>query len=93
MGIKNELYKKAALKQLYFNNTMSCAEISSLIGRSIPVTLKILEELVKEGIVYETGFAPSSGGRRPLMYALKGDVHDICCHGSANYPYCGNGYP
>jgi predicted NBD/HSP70 family sugar kinase len=71
MGIKNELYKKAVLKQLYFNDTMSCAEISSQISKSIPVTLKILEELVKEGVVVETGFAPSSGGRRPLMYALK----------------------
>lgn len=73
MGTKNEIYKKSILKQLYFNNIMSCAEISAQIHKSIPITFKTLDELVKEGTVIETGYAPSSGGRRPLMYALQED--------------------
>lgn len=73
MGSKTEFYRRAVLKQLYFNNTMSCAEISSKINKSIPITFKIISELIKEGFVIETGLAASSGGRRPLMYALQED--------------------
>lgn len=68
---KNLFYKRAILKQLYFTNVMSCAEISTRISRSIPLTTRILEELILEDYVLEVGFAPSSGGRRPMMYKLQ----------------------
>ncbi|MEX6688269.1 ROK family protein [Danxiaibacter flavus] len=34
----------------------------------------MLNELISEGAVLETGLAPSTGGRRPLMYAIKPDI-------------------
>lgn len=73
-GGKNAFYKKAILKQLYFKNMISCAEISHRINRSIPLTARILEELIQENYVTEVGFAPSSGGRRPMMYALRDNI-------------------
>lgn len=73
-GGKNLIYKKAILKELYFKNTISCAEISHRINRSIPLTARILEELIQENYVTEVGFAPSSGGRRPMMYALRDNI-------------------
>ncbi|MGK2864616.1 MAG: ROK family protein [Chitinophagaceae bacterium] len=33
--------------------------------------MNILNELIEEGVVAESGFAASSGGRRPVMYLLK----------------------
>ena len=33
-----------------------------------------MNELVEDGYVMETGYAPSSGGRRPQMYSLKPDI-------------------
>src|SRR5690606_14955229 len=44
------------------------------IERSLSLTTKILNGLVEEGYVVETGFAPSSGGRRAQMYSLKHDI-------------------
>jgi predicted NBD/HSP70 family sugar kinase len=73
-GPKNLVYKRAILKQLYFCNQLSCAEISLKINRSIPLTTRIIEELIQEEYVLEMGFAASSGGRRPMMYALKNDI-------------------
>jgi len=74
MSEKKELYKKSIVKQLYFNNTLSCAEISEKIDKSVPLTTKILQELITDEYIAETGYAPSSGGRRPLTYTLKPDV-------------------
>lgn len=74
MSEKKEFYKKSILKQLYFGNTLSCADISERIEKSLPLTTKILQELLKEEYITETGFAPSSGGRRPLTYSLKPNV-------------------
>lgn len=74
MSEKKERYKKSIVKQLYFHNTLSCADISERIDKSLPLTTKILQELISEEYITETGYAPSSGGRRPLTYTLKPDV-------------------
>jgi predicted NBD/HSP70 family sugar kinase len=67
-------YKRRILKQLYFHQTLSCADLSHNIEKSLALTTRILNELMAEGLVIETGYAPSSGGRRPVMYSLKHDV-------------------
>jgi len=71
MGAKNVFFKRKILKQLYFANSLSCAELSLLINKSIPLTTKLLNELIDEGHVAEKGFAVSTGGRRPITYSLK----------------------
>ena len=62
------------IKQLYLYKALSCAELSDLFNRSIPVISKAINELVTEGMVIEQGHAPSSGGRRPQTYSLKPDA-------------------
>jgi len=74
MADKPSLYKRSIKKQLYFANSLSCAELSDLTGKSLPLTTKILNELIKENEVIETGQAASTGGRRPQMYSLKPDL-------------------
>ena len=71
MTSKKLLFKNKTLKSLYFESNLSCAELSLRINKSFPVTAKILEELILENLVIETGLAPSTGGRRPLVYALQ----------------------
>ena len=71
MAGKSVSYKKKIIRQLYFSNLLSCAELSTRIEKSLSLTTKMLNELIAEGTVVETGYAPSSGGRRPLMYSLK----------------------
>ncbi len=58
------------IKCLYFDKAMSCAELSELFDKSIPSIAKAVNELIEEGFVVEQGYAPSSGGRRPLMYTI-----------------------
>lgn len=65
------LYKKRVIKALYFNSQLSCAELSVLLNKSVPLITKILDELIAEGKVSEKGYAPSTGGRRPTMYSLQ----------------------
>jgi predicted NBD/HSP70 family sugar kinase len=71
---KNLLYKRKIIKHLYFSNMLSCADLSDKIHKSIPLTTKMLGKLIEEGWVMETGYAASTGGRRPVMYSLKPDI-------------------
>ncbi|HEX7847935.1 MAG TPA: ROK family protein [Chitinophagaceae bacterium] len=74
MPDKQTAYKKAIIKHLYFNQELSCSDLSELTDRSLPVTARVLNELIEEGSVIETGYANSTGGRRPQMYSLKADL-------------------
>ena len=71
---RNELHRKKIMKQLYFGQSLSLAELSEGIDKSIPLTTRILNEMVEEGTVVESGLAPSTGGRRPAMYSIRQDV-------------------
>lgn len=70
---KNKELKNRVLKQLYFRQSMSHADLSALINKSLPIVSRAVSELIEEGLVVEQGYAPSSGGRRPLIYSLRPD--------------------
>ena len=72
--IKSAQLKNLIVKQLYFDKALSCAELSELFDKSIPSITKAVNELMSEGFVVEQGYAPSSGGRRPLLYSIKPDA-------------------
>ena len=74
MSDKKLLIKKKILRQIYFSNSIACSELSWKIKKSLPLTTKLVNELMSDGYVLETGFAPSTGGRKPVMYSLKPDV-------------------
>jgi len=71
---KTILYKKRIIKELYFANTLSCSDLSLQTKKSLPLTTKMVNELIDEKYIIETGYAPSTGGRRPVMYSLRPDV-------------------
>lgn len=73
MRDKNLLYKGRIIKQLYFANALSCSDLSARIKTSLPLTTKMVNELIKDNDIVETGYAPSTGGRRPQMYSLRPD--------------------
>src|ERR1700744_6611602 len=70
-SVKSTELKNIIIRQLYFDKALSCADMSELFDKSVPSIAKAVNELIDEGFVVEQGYAPSSGGRRPLMYALK----------------------
>lgn len=65
------------IKQIFYNKSMSCAEVSLQIDKSIPLVTKAINHLIEKGFIVEKGFAASTGGRRPLMYALKANQINI----------------
>jgi predicted NBD/HSP70 family sugar kinase len=71
---KKNVNRKRILKELYFSKTLSCAELCLRIDKSFPILTKLLTELIDEGIIVEMGYATSTGGRRPLTYAINKDV-------------------
>jgi hypothetical protein len=71
---KQTAYRKNIIKHLYFAGQLSCADLSLLTDKSLPLTTKILNDLIEDGSVKETGYATSTGGRRPQMYSLKSDL-------------------
>ena len=74
MNGKNNYYKRHILKHLYFGYSLSCTDLSEKLEKSLPLTTKLLQELIKDEYIDETGFAPSSGGRRPVTYSLRKDI-------------------
>ena len=58
------------IHELYYRKSASCNELSKATKKSIPLVTKVINEWVEMGYVVEKGYAPSSGGRRPLMYSL-----------------------
>jgi len=74
MLLKNNRYKRHIQKHLYFEKELSLADLSVLTDKSIPLTTRVLNELLEEGIVVESGYANSTGGRRPLVYSLKSNI-------------------
>lgn len=74
MLLKNNRYKRQIQKHLYFEKELSCADLSLLTDKSLPLTTRVLNELIEDGAVIESGYANSTGGRRPLVYSLKADM-------------------
>lgn len=70
MDIKSLSYKKEIIKALSFGKKLTAQEISQVIDKSLPLTNRILEDLVKSGILQDEGLALSTGGRRPALYSI-----------------------
>ncbi len=69
--------KKEVTKALFFNTSLSIANLSINFNKSIPLVFKAVNELIEEGIVVNSGFASSTGGRRAVIYSLKSGVNFI----------------
>ncbi|MCZ4224893.1 ROK family protein [Pedobacter rhodius] len=70
---KSEQLKADVIKHLYYKKVLSLTDLSRLTQKSLPLVTSIVNGLIKEGQVIEQGFAPSTGGRRPVMFLLNPD--------------------
>ncbi len=62
--------KYQIIKNVYFEKSVSCSDLSAMVGKSIPVVTRVISELLESGHIIENGYAASTGGRRPLVYSL-----------------------
>lgn len=77
MPTKKTKNKRNILSELYFSGLLSSADLCERLDKSLPLVTKLINELIDDNFVVESGLAPSTGGRRPLMYALRADVQYI----------------
>ncbi len=76
-SIDNPL-KFQVLKRLYFDGALSCADLSESLDKSLPIIAKAINDMVDAGLVIENGYARSTGGRKPLLYAIKpGNIYVV----------------
>ncbi|SKB63555.1 ROK family protein [Daejeonella lutea] len=61
------------IKYLYYKKTLSLADLSKLTQRSVPLVTATVNSLIADKYVTKQGLAPSTGGRRPLMFLLNPD--------------------
>jgi predicted NBD/HSP70 family sugar kinase len=70
---KNSYYKRQIVRQLYFADTLSNAELSTRTRTSLPLSTKILNELLEKNVIIAAGHAPSTGGRRAMLYSMQAE--------------------
>lgn len=49
--------------------------LTEITGYKHVTCTRLLDELVQEGLIYDSGIGESSGGRKPLMYVIKPDAY------------------
>lgn len=69
--VNKSYYKALALREFYYSGKLSSTDLSERMGKSIPHVMKVIDTLIADGVIVESGFAPSSGGRRPVIYTPK----------------------
>ncbi|GAA4917525.1 ROK family protein [Mucilaginibacter defluvii] len=70
---------------LCYHNALSGTEISNYINKSIPYTVKVINGLIKAGVIEKKGYADSNGGRKPLKYSLVPDTFFIVSVAMSQY--------
>lgn len=68
---KKYLQKFKIIKHLYIKGAESNAAICDRFIISSPTSMKLLNQLIKEGLVWKKGRGQSVGGRRPDLYGLR----------------------
>ena len=63
------LYRAASL--IRRSRTITRLEVANTLGITMPTASRYVKELVEAGIVIEEGTAPSSGGRKPIIYRFE----------------------
>lgn len=67
---KSDFYKSLIVREFYYSQQLSSNDLAKKINKSIPFTANIITELIKDGYLLESGHAPSTGGRRPMLFSV-----------------------
>ncbi len=71
--LKSHLLKKQIISSLANEPLLTVAELSQRLNVSTPTITKLILELVNEGYIRDMGKIETSGGRRPVSFALNDD--------------------
>jgi predicted NBD/HSP70 family sugar kinase len=68
--IKSVDLKLAILTSFFNDGENTIANLSKQLKASIPTVTKLIEEMLEDGLVVSLGKLETSGGRKPLLYAI-----------------------
>jgi N-acetylglucosamine repressor len=68
---KKFLQKVKIIKHLYVKGAKTNADICNRFDISSPTSMKLIHQLMEEGLVRKQGRAKSEGGRKPELYGLQ----------------------
>ena len=67
---KNAVLKKHIIRLCIDKGSYNIADLSRLLGTSVPTVTKLVMALIDEGFLVDLGKQDTSGGRRPSIYGL-----------------------
>lgn len=76
---RKKFYSKQRIIKSLLHGKRDCNGIAREIDLSVPSAQSCINELIREGIVEEKGHGTSSGGRRPIIFGLVGELFYILC--------------
>lgn len=87
IDIKKNRIRSSLLLHLYKNGDTSINKMARLFHASIPSATSIVNELIREGWIIETGTGPARAGRPPVLYGLNSKkfltlIMDVNRHGT-----------
>ena len=72
--VSQNIQTKKILQYLLREGSKSIPEIRDFSGLSLPTTTKLINELIEQGILVESGKKESTGGRPPALYCLNASI-------------------
>lgn len=76
-SVINMLNKRNVLTVIRENGPINKAEISRILGLSIPTVMRITDELMNKALVCEVGKRESTGGKPPVMLKFSPNSYSI----------------
>ena len=68
---------RLVLKSIYESGQISRADIARTTGLTRPTVSAVVAELMEQGLVKEMGYAPSTGGKPPLLLSVVDDSRHL----------------
>jgi N-acetylglucosamine repressor len=65
------------LKTIYESGQISRADVARATGLTRPTISDMVAELMERGLIEEVGYAPSTGGKRPLLMSIADDSRHL----------------
>ena len=72
--VNQNVQTRKILQYLLREGSKSIPEIRDFSGLSLPTTTKLINELIEQNILVESGKKDSSGGRPPALYCLNASI-------------------
>lgn len=72
-----ELNRRSVLHAVASGAAITRADLARLTGLTRPTISSLVDELVQDGLIVETGQGPSAGGKRPTLLAIDGSARQI----------------